>query len=171
MRTNRLERIYKLRDLKVRSAGDSRTVTGYAAVFNSISEEIFPGVREKLAVGAFRDVLENDVRLLFNHDPNHVLARTKAGTLTLVEDAVGLKIRAELPDTQTARDLAISMKRGDIDGMSFAFAVDPDDVRSEQREGGQVDTVLRVSKLYDVAVVTYPAYPAASAKVRAFMAG
>jgi hypothetical protein len=163
-----IQRTFRLRDVEFGiNADNGRVVTGHAAVFNSLSEELWPGVKEKIANGAFRDVLDNDVRLLFNHDPNHVLGRTKAGTLTLTEDAIGLKIRADLPDTTMARDLAVSMQRGDVDGMSFAFEVDPEDVRTVEKDGFQVDTILRVKRLYDVSVVTYPAYPAASAKIRA----
>jgi hypothetical protein len=162
-----LTRVFRLEDINLSAGSGGRIVTGHAAVFNSLSEDIFPGVKERIMPDAFRDVLDNDVRLLLNHDPNHVLARTKSGTLKLSQDAVGLRIRAELPDTQTARDLAASMKRGDIDGMSFAFEVDPDDVKREERDGYELDTVYRVKRLYDVSVVTYPAYPAASANIRA----
>jgi hypothetical protein len=145
------------------------TVTGHAGVFNSLSEELWPGVKEKIANGAFSSVLGDDVRFLFNHDPNHVLGRTKSGTLTLSQDAVGLRIRADVPDTQTARDLGVLMARGDVDAMSFAFEVDPADVRNDKiDEANSVDTILKVKRLYDVSVVTYPAYPAASASFRAF---
>jgi hypothetical protein len=168
MKTRVLTRVFRLDEIKVQADGAVRIVSGHAAVFNSLSEDIWPGVKERIMPDAFRDVLDNDVRLLLNHDPNFVLARTKSGTLTLSQDAVGLRIRAELPDTQAARDLAVLMERGDIDGMSFAFEVDPDDVKREERDGYELDTVYRVSRLYDVSVVTYPAYPAASAKIRAF---
>lgn len=169
-KTERLVRTFAVSDLRMekREDGDGHVITGHAAVFNSLSEELWPGVKEKIASGAFSNVLGDDVRLLFNHDPNHVLGRTKSGTLTLSQDAVGLRIKADVPDTQTARDLAVLMARGDVDAMSFAFSVDPQDVRNEPVEGGSVDTILKVKSLYDVSVVTYPAYPAASASFRAF---
>lgn len=167
--SQRLTRTFTAKDLRMEAAGDGHVITGHAAVFNSLSEELWPGVREKIMSGAFSGVLGDDVRLLFNHDPNHVLGRTKSGTLQISQDAVGLRIKADVPDTQTARDLAVLMARGDVDSMSFAFEVDPADVRNDKvDENNSVDTILKVKRLYDVSVVTYPAYLAASASFRAF---
>ena len=133
---------------------DSRTVAGYAAVFNSITD-IGGMFREQIAPGAFKPSLAADVRALFDHDSAHVLGRTKAGTLRLKEDERGLAVEIDLPETQVARDLTASMARGDIDGMSFGFRV------TKQEWDDTQDPPLRTIReveLHEVSVVTFPAY-------------
>ena len=98
-----------------------RTLRGHAAVFGVISEDL-GGFRERIMPGAFADVLDDDVRLLVDHEPPP-LARTKAGTLRLREDERGLAFEADLPETTAARDLRESVARGDVDGASFRFVV------------------------------------------------
>lgn len=137
-------------------------VEGYAARFDSWSEDL-GGFREVIKRGAFRSVLRSDktdVRALFNHDPSMVLGRQRAGTLELKEDERGLFYRVELPDTQVARDLVVSMERGDIAHSSFAFIVG----RSGQDWNDDLDerTITEFSGLMDVSPVTFPAYPEAS---------
>ena len=106
---------------------------------------------------------KQDVRALLNHDPNFVLGRTKAGTLTLREDARGLHYTNDLPDTQTGRDLMTSIKRGDITGSSFAFVVKQD--KWTQADTGDIREILDVN-LFDVSPVTYPANEATSVGMR-----
>lgn len=144
-------------------------IEGYAAVFNSPSEEIEEwGFRftEIIRPGAFAKTLkEADVRALVNHDVHYVLGRTSAGTLLLTEDKRGLAVDVEPPDTQWARDLMKSMRRGDVREMSFAFNV----VKERFTEDSERRTVLRELlevKLFDVSVVTFPSYPTTSAAVR-----
>jgi HK97 family phage prohead protease len=136
--------------------GDSPVLRGHAAVFNE-EAEIY-GFREKIDKGAFKEAIkEDDVRALFNHDPNYVLGRNTAGTLRMNEDKQGLAVEIDPPDTQFARDLAVSMKRGDITQMSFGFQVK----REEWQEGKDGEPDLRIIKearLFDVSPVTYPAY-------------
>ena len=125
----REHRFVPARELRVmRNATGAPVVTGYAAVFSSLSQDL-GGFREQIMPGAFTTSLANqpDVRALFNHDPNLVLGRTKAGTLELAEDGTGLQWSATLPDTTVARDLAISVERGDIDQCSFGFYCLEDD--------------------------------------------
>jgi HK97 family phage prohead protease len=113
--------------------GDDGTLRliGHAAVFNKKSEEIF-GFREIVLPGAFKkSIKKDDIRALWNHDPAHVLGRNKAGTLRLREDDEGLRTEIDLPDTQMARDLHTSVKRGDIDQMSFGFRTISDAWRKE----------------------------------------
>lgn len=146
--------------LEVRS--ESRTIAGYAAVFNSVTD-IGGQFREQIAPGAFKSSIGADVRALFDHDPANVLGRTKAGTLRINEDARGLAVEIDLPDTQLGRDLQASMARGDIDGMSFGFRV----TDQEWDEAG--DTPLRTIRgveLFEVSVVTFPAYPATEVALR-----
>src|SRR5688572_2866304 len=110
--------------IEVREDGDKPNVlSGYAALFNT--ETVIGGMfREAVAPGAFRDAMgRDDVRALFNHDANIVLGRTGNGTVRLSEDAVGLRYEVDLPDTQAARDLMVSVRRGDISQSSFAFGI------------------------------------------------
>lgn len=141
-------------------------IEGHAAVFNQWSENlggIFP-FKEKVIPGAFRDSINvDDVRALFNHDPNYVLGRNKAGTLELKETQKGLLVRVTPPDTQWARDLTVSIDRGDISQMSFGFLVEDDKWGTE--EGMDVRELHKV-KLFDVSPVTFPAYPQTSVGVR-----
>ncbi len=134
-------------------------IEGHAAVFNQRSEELgiwFP-FREKIMPGAFLETIQkDDIRALFNHSPNFVLGRNKAGTLTLEEDSQGLKVQIHPPDTQFARDLGVSIKRGDISQMSIGFQV-----LSERwyMDNGEDIREITKAKLYDVSPVTFPAYP------------
>ncbi len=140
-------------------------LTGYAAVFDSLSEDL-GGFRERIAKGAFSAVLGDDVRGLWNHDANFLLGRTASGTLRLAEDDAGLAIDLDLPDTAFARDLGVLIERGDVREMSFAFTVG-DDVWTA--EGDEVTrTITRIDRLYDVSPVTFPAYPDTSVAARAF---
>ncbi|WP_134736933.1 HK97 family phage prohead protease, partial [Escherichia coli] len=79
-------------------------ILGYGSVFNSRSEPLW-GFREIIKPGAFDDVLNDDVRGLFNHDPNFILGRSSAGTLSLSVDERGLRYDIVAPDTPTICDL------------------------------------------------------------------
>lgn len=145
-----------------RSEG-SPVLVGHAAVFNASSLDL-GGFREIVAPGAFAaTIVEDDIRALFNHDPNHVVGRNRAGTLRLSEDTRGLAFEIDLPDTQTARDLAVSIERGDISGNSFGFQTVED--RWERGDAGELRTLVRV-RLFDVSPVTYPAYPQTDVALR-----
>lgn len=166
MESKREIRTLPMVELRVQRNETENFIEGHAAVFDSWSETlggIFP-FKEMVKRGAFIDSLESDdIRALFNHDPNYVLGRNKAGTLELREDEKGLGVRIYPPDTQWARDLSVSIERGDITQMSFGFAVEEDEWRSE--DGYDVRELRRV-KLYDVSPVTYPAYTATDVGVR-----
>ena len=155
--------------IELRAEGDQTPrIEGYAATFNSLSEEMW-GFREMIEPGFFDDVLGDDTRALFNHDRNFVLGRKSNGTLDMGQDDKGLRINIDPPQTQLINDMVLTpMKRGDINQMSFAFTVKPggDDWRDEN---GQLIRVLKKGgalRLYDVSVVTEPAYPETSASVR-----
>lgn len=148
--------------------------SGHAAVFNSRSQVLqdwWDQFQEVITPGAFASNLQQDVRLLINHDPNLVLARTTSGTLRLSEDSIGLLCEGELAPTSYARDLQLSMQRGDISQMSFAFEVAPDgDEWNIGADGMLLRTVNRVAVLYDASIVTYPAYEATDASTRSTLA-
>lgn len=164
-----IERRILCKEVRAEAGADGKPmIRGYAAVFNQLSEDL-GGFREQLSVGAFSDAMANsDVRALVNHDPNQVLGRNKAGTLTMREDAAGLYVEVTPPDTQVARDLITSMQRGDINQMSFAFTVAREDQTwTRDGTGPWLRTIKKVSRLYDVSVVTYPAYQQTTAAARA----
>ncbi|OAH27059.1 HK97 family phage prohead protease [Serratia marcescens] len=146
-------------------------IIGYGSVFNIRSEPLW-GFREIIKPGSFDDVLNDDVRGLFNHDPNFILGRSTSGTLKVSVDARGLHYDIDAPDTQTIRDLVLApMKRGDINQSSFAFKVARDgDHWYEDEEGVVIREIHKFSRLYDVSPVTYPAYQAADSAVRSMKA-
>ena len=151
-------------ELETREDEDGNSkIRGHAAVFNE--EADIWGFREKVAPGAFKDSIKvDDVRALFNHDPNFVLGRNTAGTLTLKEDKQGLAIEIDPPDTQFARDLQVSIRRGDISQMSFGFNV----LEEEWKDGGDDPDLRTLNKvrLFDVSPVTFPAYEGTDVAVR-----
>jgi HK97 family phage prohead protease len=152
--------------MEFRADEESGKVTGYGAVFDSLSENL-GGFRETIAPGAFDGVLEDDVVALINHDPNLLLARTSSGTLKLDVDSAGLRYAFDISEASYAKDLAISLKRGDIKQSSFAFSVDQDTWK-EDDDGRIIRTIVKVARLYDVSPVTYPAYPDTSVALRGF---
>jgi hypothetical protein len=155
-----------LTGVEVRASKDGPTkIVGYAAVFNSMSEDL-GGFREVIMPGAFDRALKegHDVRALVNHDPDQIIGRTKSGTLALSVDKRGLLAEIDPPDTQAARDVLTSIKRGDIDGMSFAFRTLTDTWRTQD---GEAIRELVDLELLDVSAVAYPAYPATTVSARA----
>lgn len=150
--------------VEARSAdGEPTRLSGYAAVFGDITE-IAGQFNERIAPGAFAGaVKQDDVRALFNHDSNYVIGRTTSGTLRLVEDARGLRYEADPPDTQWARDLLVSVQRGDVSQSSFAFEVLDE---SWDYTGVLPLRTIQAVKLYDVSPVTFPAYSSTSVSSR-----
>lgn len=151
-------RIVDITNLQTRdgTGNEPVVISGYAAVFNS-KTSIGDFFEEVIAPGAFaRTISENgDIRALFNHNWDHVLGRTKNGTLKVEEDTRGLKFEVELPNTSLARDLAESLRRGDINQCSFGFYATNDtwDYAVEPA----VRTLNEI-ELYEISVVSIPAY-------------
>jgi HK97 family phage prohead protease len=164
MRTNpdKEIRTFNVENLELRQEGEDNVVVGYGSVFNTLSNEL-GGFREIIAEGAFDGRLEDDVRFLINHD-GLPLARTTNGTLRLSTDERGLKYEAKVANTSLGRDLIELMRNGTINQSSFAFVVEDDSW--EVREGVNIRTINKVSRLYDVSAVTYPAYEEASVALR-----
>lgn len=150
--------------------GAPKRIGGYAAAFNSRSLDL-GGFVEMVDPAAFDGSLAggSDVRLLVDHDSSKVLGRRSAGTLNVTTDPKGLGIEADLPDTTYARDLAVSMQRGDVSQMSFGFVCQRD--RWEKLSDGQILRTLLQVELIEVSVVTFPAYPSTNASVRSIAEG
>lgn len=168
----REERSATLSAVEIRKADDTGKLrfAGRAAVFDEWTEihDLFGSFEERIQRGAFRKVLKDgaDVRFLVNHD-GLPLARTAAGTMDLEESAKGLEVDADWPDTSSAKDLSVSVDRGDIDEMSFAFRVGKDIWEYDEESDAAKRTIVEFSDLYDVSLVTFPAYEGTSAGMRA----
>ena len=139
-------------------------IEGYFAVFNS-TYEIYPGCTESVAPGAFSNTLGGDIKALCDHDTRLVLGRNKAGTLELREDSHGLWGRIEInPNDSDAVNLHARVDRRDVDQCSFGFEIVKED--SEIRDDGSVHFTIREVRLYEVSVVTFPAYSETSVSAR-----
>jgi HK97 family phage prohead protease len=157
-------------DFDIRASSDGLNFRGYAAVFDSASDDL-GGFRETIAPGAFTRTLaergrskKNPIKMFLNHDWDIVLASTygKEPTLRLVEDERGLFVDADLPDNEWGRPVRDAVVRGDISTMSFGFNVVKDDW-DEPHTNRRVNE----AKLWEVSPVTaWPAYPATTASVR-----
>lgn len=140
----------------VREDGGEKTLEGYFAVFNS-NYEIWDGMTESIAPGAFAGTLSGDIRALINHNTTLVLGRTKAGTLELKEDSRGLwgRVRLNTADTD-ALNVYERVKRGDVDGCSIGFRILREAYKAEA-DGSDHWTILEM-ELFEVSVCTFPAY-------------
>ena len=163
---NQAERRFTTGTVELRAGeGEGKKIRGYAAKFNTLSED-FGGFRERIAPGFFDDVLADDVRALFNHDSNLILARSKSGTLKIGVDDTGLWYEYDHPETSYSMDLSKSLKRGDVNQSSFAFVTAEDSW--DEIDNATVRTLVKAKRLLDVSPVTYPAYPDTSVSSRAF---
>ena len=158
--------------LEARATATGWQIVGHGIVYNALSENL-GGFREQVAEGAATDVLASnpDVRGLINHNPDLLLGRTLAGTMTLEDDLpVGLRYIIDPPDVSYANDLHVSMDRGDINQSSFAFRIARGgDIWEEDEESGLlIRTIIKFSGLYDMSPVTYPAYPTTDSGVASF---
>jgi HK97 family phage prohead protease len=146
-------------EFEVRSEGNAFQFYGYALKWDTRSQNL-GGFRERVAAGATADsIQQDDIRALFNHDPNLILGRNRSNTLRLSEDSTGLHYEVDMPDTTYARDLATAMERGDVSQSSFGFKVAGPDGQdfAEDSDGFPLRTLNKIS-LFDVSPVTYPAY-------------
>lgn len=143
---------------------ESRRVEGYAAVFNSWTN-IGTWFREMIAPGSVGPALQrSDIRALFNHDPNHLLARTSSGTLEVREDDKGMYFEFDMPESR--QDLYELIKRGDLNQCSFAFTVAREEWRYNKDEDKEERVIQEFDTIYDVGPVTYPAYESTSISAR-----
>lgn len=153
-------------DAEVRAASEGMSFTGYAIRYNAKSEPL--PFRETIAPGAVTRSLKsrNEIKAFVNHDTNLVLGSTRAGTLRLSEDDRGVPVEIDLPETSYGRDLSVSVKRGDVSGMSFGFSVVKDSWSQDYSQ-----RTIHELRLHEVSVVTgFPAYRQTTASVRAIIA-
>ncbi len=157
--------------LELRAAGEGGAIgfRGHGIIYDrwtTIYDWWFGEYQERIAPGAASAHLSSDVRLLLNHDANFLLARTTNGTMRLTDDGTGVLVDADMAPTSYARDLAVLLERGDISQMSFSFV--PGDEEWEQRpDGTWLRTITSFEGLYDMSIVTYPAYEETDAGLRA----
>jgi len=139
-------------------------IEGYFAVFGS-NYELWPGASESIDAHAFDGALSDDIRALIDHETRLVLGRNKAATLELKVDARGLWGRIKINQSdQDAMNLYARVERGDVDQCSFGFDILEEE--TEWREDGTVHWTVKRVKLYEVSVVTFPAYEDTSVAAR-----
>lgn len=147
-------------------------VDGYAAVFNQetvIYESEYSGWKymEKIDRSAFNGADMSEAVFKYNHkDDALVLARTSNSTMTLAADDYGLKVSADIIDTTAGRDIYKLIRRGDLNKMSFAFTVKSEEVQQDKENRIYLRTITAFDKIYDVAVVDFPAYDGTSIQAR-----
>lgn len=151
--------------VELRAEGDEQYFEGYAAVYNDVAD--LGWFTEEILPGAFDEVMNDDVRGLFNHDPDQILGRSKSGSMQLIADATGVKYRIRYnPNDPDHVRVMEKVKRGDVSQSSFAFDVKDDNW--ETRNGKEHRKVIKLKRWYDVAPVTYPAYASTTVAARSF---
>ena len=156
-KTKREKRTVKVNVRARKNEDGTRTLYGMPIVYDKKSEDL--GFFETIKRGAAKNALErSDVRVLYGHNSDTLLplGRTSAGTARAYDSDEGVMMEVDLPDTQFARDLQVSIDRGDVDQMSFAFDVLDDVWRTE--DGVDHRDINEIGELYDFSVVVYPAY-------------
>lgn len=151
------KRVLKVSFRAVKKEDGSTMFTGTPIVYDKDSEDM--GFIERISPGAAAKALKtSDPRALYGHNSDSLLplGRMSAGTLRAVDTPSGVEIEVDPPDTQFARDLAVSIKRKDIQDMSFGFSVS-DDVW-ETRNGKDYRDILEIDELFDFSFVAFPAY-------------
>ena len=158
---------------------NSRVVEGYAIVFNQYSRKLMDRASKKVftetidpraVTKAFLD--EQDVKMLFNHSNDMLLARSTYGygTLSYEIDDYGVKYRFEMPNTTTGNDVLEMIRRGDVFGCSFAFTYAKDGIRDEKKNGQNFRTVIKMASIDDFSIVVDPAYLGTYVSTREFSA-
>jgi uncharacterized protein len=161
-------------DLEIRTGGEigietrglARIIRGYAIVFDRLSENL-GGFRESIAPSAVDRTLKDgiDLRALVDHDSARILGRLSAGTLRVEKDANGLRVEIDPPATSSGQDIVESIRRRDVQGMSFAFRTMPEgddwDFKTDPPTRVVTDMLVR-----EVSIVTWPAYPQTEVALR-----
>lgn len=155
-------------EIELRETEDGkRSIYGYAVKWKQLSEKLGYSFRfrEKFVKGAFADSLRNDKqKALWNHNSDFVLGSTKSGTLSLVEDEIGLRFNIDLPENTWGKDAYESIKRGDVDGVSFGFKKEVDEW--DESDPDNVIRTIKKAKLFEVSPTPFPAYPQTEVQAR-----
>jgi HK97 family phage prohead protease len=166
-------RNFKIDQVRALEDGGKRTIGGYAAVFNALSENMGWAieVREQIKPGAFAESLSRDQQMAFwNHNVDFPIGSTKNKSLRLSEDAHGLAFELDLPDTNIGRDVFANVRDGIVDSMSFGFQImsenDEELTLASEPSLPVIVTILR-AKLIEVSPVVFPAYPQTEVESRA----
>jgi HK97 family phage prohead protease len=163
--------------LETRVGTDYPYIVGLASVFYQKDD---PGTEyelwsyddekcvERVMAGAFDEVLKagTDCAALYNHDPNYLLGRTSAGTLTLEKTAAGLRYSITPPDSPLSKGIVESVKRGDLTGSSFSFTVKGEGQHWIRQGKLCVREIYSINRLYDVGPVVFPAYASTTTGTR-----
>ncbi|MCH5355093.1 HK97 family phage prohead protease [Lactococcus lactis] len=163
-RKNYQVRNFRSLDLNANDEAAEKIISGYFIVFNS-ETELYEGCFEEIAPESFDNVDLSDVRALIDHETSKVLGRTKPGTLTLSVDAKGVygEIKVNENDTE-AMNLYSRVQRGDVDQCSFGFSIL--DEAMETRDDGSYKFTIKAIELFEVSVVTFPAYADTAVEAR-----
>lgn len=163
--TSTQERRYLGRPVEIRAAADgtaTRTIVFYASVYNTKSNLLNDGweqFREIIAPGAFDEVLAQDTVCNRNHDDDCIIARTTAGNLRITSDNIGLRCEVDVPNTTAGNDLLEDIRVGNITQSSFCFQIAPEGDSWQWTEAdGYTRTINKISRLWDVSMVVWPAY-------------
>lgn len=148
---------------QTRDEENGKYISGYFAVFNS-EYEIWENATESIAPTAFDDALSDDIRCLIDHETRLVIGRTKAGTLKMKVDSRGLWGEVKINENdQDAMNLYERVKRGDVDQCSFGFEILKE---TYEEDGDKIHWRIEKVKLYEVSIVTFPAYEETSVSAR-----
>lgn len=166
METRKLERrLIEAESIALPEESDERrTLAGYALTWGEVAEP-WPGLRESFEPGAFTEFLAGspDVFACYQHDTSQLLGRTSSGTFRLREDETGLAFELDLPSTTLGHDVRELVARGDLRGVSICFAAEEE---SLSEEGDQLRRKIQRASLYEISIVTDPAYRETSVGLR-----
>ena len=165
--TNRDVRTFTANHLTIRRDVESgtRQLSGYAVAFNQPSQPL--PFTEYISPHAFDDVDFSQVRLLYAHDFNNILARVDSGTLSLKTDDKGLFFVADIPDTTLGNDVYTNVENGNIKGLSFNAQIDPNNGDTWERgaDGKVIHTINHFASLAEISLTPIPAYTETSVQV------
>lgn len=152
-------RMLRTFDIECRSESDGKMrFSGYALKFDR-KTNLFSDYYEIIRKEALQSTDMSRVFMLFNHDQSKIIAGTPNGSLKLMVDDIGLRIDAEAVETETSKEVYQLAKSGLLDKMSFSFKLNENSYDFvKQNDGTWLREIVGIDKLYDVAIVTFPAY-------------